>query len=104
MHTEETNAIHGVIMALKPIGILAIFLIYKGGKKICGKNGYLEKGKNISYRGTLQSFKNLEFGLKKTVEQDKIDLKGHVTENCKGPVRELNAGSLKQLPPFVFQA
>ena len=25
------------------IGILAIFLIYKEGKKICGKKGYLEK-------------------------------------------------------------
>ena len=27
------------------IGILLIFFIFKGGKKICGKNGYLEKSK-----------------------------------------------------------
>ena len=52
------------------------------------------------------------------IERDDFELKGHVTENCKGgvrelnscdrelqsPVRELNSGNLKQLPPFVLEA
>ena len=86
------------------IGILAIFLIYKGGKKICGKNGYLEKRKESKLQRDAAKFEKLKIRFEKTVEQDKVDLKGHATDNCKGPVRELNAGGLKQLPLFVLEA
>ena len=86
------------------MGILVIVLIFKGMKRFCGKGGYLEKRKESKLQRDAAKFEKLRIRFEKTVEQDKVNLKGHVTDNCKGPVRELNAGSLKQLPPFVLEA
>ena len=89
------------------IGVLAIFLIYKGGKKICGKKGILEKRRESKLQREAAKFEKLRIRFEKpgaVIERDDFELKGHVTENCKGPVRELNAGNLKQLPPFILEA
>ena len=43
------------------IGLLIIFLFYKGGKKICGKDGLLKKGGSLNYNGMLLSLKNFGF-------------------------------------------
>ena len=87
------------------IGVLAIFLIYKVGKKICGKKGILEKRRESKLQRDTAKCEKLRIRFEKpgaVLEQDKVELKGHVTENCKGPVRELNAGNLKQHPLFVL--
>ena len=89
------------------IGVLAIFLIYKGGKKICGKKEILEKRRESKLQRDVAKFEKLRIRFEKpgaVIERDNFELKGHVTENCKGPVRELNAGNLKQLPPLVLEA
>ena len=44
----------------------------------------------------------LRIWFENTVEKDKVDLKGHVTDNCKEPVKESHAVVIKQLPPFVL--
>ena len=68
------------------IGILAIFLIVKGLKKFCGKGGYLEKRRESKLKRDAAKFEKLRIRFENTVEKDKVDLKGHVTDNCKEPV------------------
>ena len=53
------------------------------------------KKKESKLQRDAAKFKKLKIWFEKTVEQDKVNLKGHVTDNCKGPVRELHAGGLK---------
>ena len=84
------------------MGILAIFLIVKGLKKLCGKGGYLEKRRESKLKRDAAKFEKLRIRVENTVEKDKVDLKGHVTDNCKEPVRESHAGVIKQLPRFVL--
>ena len=36
--------------------------------------------------------------------RDINELKGHVTDGSKGPAQALKATTLKQLPPFVYEA
>ena len=88
------------------IGVLIIFLIYKGGRKTCGKDGILEKRREAKLQRDAAKFEKLWILFEKSgavLERDNNELKGHVTDSCKGPVRELNAGTLKQLPPFVLE-
>ena len=47
------------------IGILAIFLIYKGGKKICGKKGYLEKRRESKLQRDAAKFEKLRIRFEK---------------------------------------
>ena len=72
------------------IGVFVIFLIYKGGKKICGKKGILEKRRESKLQRDAAKFEKLRIRFEKpgaVVEKDKVELKGHVIENCKGPVQ-----------------
>ena len=84
------------------MGILAIFLIVKGLKKLCGKGGYLEKRKKTKLKRDAAKFEKLKSRFENTVEKDKVNLKGHLTDNCKEPVRDSHAVVIKQLPPFVL--
>ena len=47
-------------------------------------------------------FEKLKSRFENTVEKDKVDVKGHVPDNCKEPVRDSHAVVIKQLPPFVL--
>ena len=91
------------VIRLIAMGILVIVLIFKGMKRFCGKDGYLKKKKEPKLQRDAAKFEKLRIRVENTVEKDKVDLKGHVTDNCKGSVRELNAGGLKQLQPFVLE-
>ena len=50
------------------IGILVIFLIFKGGKKFCGKGGYLEKRKESKLQRDAAKLEKLKIRFEKTVE------------------------------------
>ena len=82
--------------------ILAIFLIVKGLKKLCGKGGYLEKRKESKLKRDAAKFEKLKSRFENNVEKDKVNVKGHVPDNCKEPVRDADAVVIKQLPPFVL--
>ena len=89
------------------IGLLIIFLFYKGGKKICVKDGLLEKRRESKLQQDAAKFEKLRIRFENTgavIERDNNELKGHVTDRSKGPAQALNSTTLKQLPPFVLEA
>ena len=89
------------------IGLLLIFLLYKGGRKICGKDGLLEKRRNSKLQRDAAKCEKLRTRFKNTgavINRDINELKGHVTDGSQGPAQALKAATLKQLPPFVYEA
>ena len=57
------------------MGILAIVLIVKGLKRLCGKGGYLEKRKESKLQRDAAKFEKLRIRFEKNGEKDKVDLK-----------------------------
>jgi len=89
------------------IGLFLIFLLYKGGRKFSGKDGLLEKRRNSKLQRDAADFEKLRTGFENTgavINREINELKGHVTDGSKGPAQALNATTLKQLPPFVYEA
>ena len=89
------------------IVLLLIFILYKGGRKICGKNGLLEKRRNSKLKWDTAKFEKLRTRFENTgavTNRGTNKLKGHVTDGNQGPAQALNVTTLKQLPPFVFEA
>ena len=86
--------------------MLLIFLIYKTVKKICRKDGILEKRREAKLQIDARKFEKLKIRFERSgavIEREKDKHKGHAMETNKGPVKELNVGTLKQLPPFVLE-
>ena len=88
------------------MGMLLIFLIYKTVKKKCSKEGILKKRREAKLQRDARKFEKLRVRFEQSgavIEREKDELKGHAMETSKGPVKELNVGTLKQLQPFVLE-
>ena len=89
------------------IVVLLILILYKGGRKVCGKNGLREKRRNSKLQCDAAKFEKLRTRFENAGAVNKTDtneLKGHVKDGNQGPAQALNVTTLKQLPPFVFEA
>ena len=82
-----------------------IFILYKGGKKICGKKGLIEKRRNSKEQRDAAKFEKLRSKYEKTEATKKTETtepEGHVTNGNQGAVQAPKVTELKQLPPFVY--
>ena len=89
------------------IAILLIFILYKGGKKVCGKKGLLEQRRNSKEQRDAAKFEKLRTRFENAEAANKtetIESKGHVKDGNQGPAQVPHVTTLKQLPPFVFDA
>ena len=82
-----------------------IFILYKGGKKICGKKGLIEQRRNSKEQRDAAKFEKLRSKYEKTEAAKKTETtesEGHVTNGNQGAVEAPKVTELKQLPPFVY--
>ena len=89
------------------IAILLIFILYKGGKKVCGKKGLLEQSRNSKEKRDAAKFEKHRTRFENAEAANKtetIESKGRVMDGNQGAAQVLHATTLKQLPPFVFDA
>ena len=82
-----------------------IFILYKGGKKICGKKGLIEQRRNSKEQRDAAKFEKLRSKYEKTEAAKKTETtesKGHVPDGNQGAVQAPNVTTLKPLSPFVY--
>ena len=82
-----------------------IFILYKGGKKICGKKGLIEQRRNSKEQRDVAKFEKLRSKYENAEAAKKpetTESKGHVPDGNQGAVQAPNVTTLKQLPPFVY--
>ena len=87
--------------------VLLIFILYKDGRKVCGKKGLLEKRRNSKPQRDAAKFEKLRTSFENAGavnETDTNEIKGHVKNGNQGPAQAPHVTTLKQLPPFVFEA
>ena len=88
--------------------VLVIFLIiisYFLCKKICGKQGLIEKRRNSKEQRDIEKFEKLKTKYEKTEAAKKTETKepeGHVGTGNQGAVQAPKITEPKQLPPFVY--
>ena len=89
------------------LAIFLIFVLYKGGVKVCGKKGLIEQRGNSKEKRDAAKFKKLRTRFENAEAVNKtetIESKGHVKDGQQGPAQVLHVTTLKQLPLFVFEA
>ena len=87
--------------------IFLIFILYKGGMKVCGKKGLLEQRRNSKEKCDAAKFEKLRTRFENAEVANKtetIESKEHVMDGNQGPAQVPHVTTLKQLPPFVFDA
>ena len=89
------------------LAIFLIFVLYKGGVKVCGKKGLIEQRRNSKEKRDAAKFEKLRSRFENAeaaMKTETIESKGHVVDGNQGAVQVPHVTTLKQLPPFVYDA
>ena len=89
------------------LAMFLIFVLYKGGVKVCGKKGLIEQRRNSKEKRDAAKFEKLRSRFENAeaaMKTETIESKGHVVDGNQGAVQVPHVTTLKQLPPFVFDA
>ena len=84
-----------------------IFVLDKGGMKVCGKKGLIEQRRNSKEQRDAAKFEKLRSKFENAEAAKKpetIESKGHVLDGNQGAVQVPHVTTLKHLPPFVYNA
>ena len=89
------------------LAMFLIFVLYKGGVKVCGKKGLIEQRRNSKEKRDAAKFEKLRSRFENAeaaMKTETIESKGHVVDGNQGAVQVPHVTTLKQLLPFVFDA